>query len=137
MFAIEATNEKQWRWISGLFSKRSKAEQYLNSIPAPQRVHQRLVELPTTKYPVFVIEDHGFEYGGIDLIRARLRELKSCGDEDHIHINVFAVLEDFEPSTASVDNMGALLHWHITDWTLRPPRSAVFDQELQEIADET
>jgi len=134
MFAVEATNERQWRWISGVFSELSKAEQYLQSVPEPQRANQRMVRLPVAKYPVLIIEDQGFEYGDVNFVRARLRELEPCGDEDHVHMSVYAVLKDFEPSVAGVDSMSKLSHWHINDWYLTPPLSTYFDQELEEIA---
>jgi hypothetical protein len=49
-------------------------------------------------------------------------------------LNVYAIREDFAPSEPGIDSMGSLLHWHITDWTLVPPRSEVFDEELAKIA---
>lgn len=134
MFAIEATNTKKWRWIAGVFQHRSDAEAFLLAVPEAARAMQHIVELPAIRYPVFVIEDRGFEYGDIDFIRSRLKSLIPHGDEDHIHMNVYAIREDFAPSKAGIDSMGALLHWHITDWTLVSPRSEVFDEELLEIA---
>jgi hypothetical protein len=95
---------------------------------------QHIVEVPVSRYPVFVIEDGGFEYGDINFVRAKLRSLLPQGDEDHIHMNVYAVREEFAPTEPGIDSMGGLLHWHITDWTLVPPRSEVFDEELAEIA---
>jgi len=134
MFAIEATNTKKWRWIAGVFKQRSAAEAFLIAVPEAARKMQHIVEVPVSSYPVFVIEDRGFEYGDIDFVRAKLKSLVPKGDEDHIHLNVYAIREDFAPSEPGIDSMGGLLHWHITDWTLVPPRSEVFDEELAEIA---
>ena len=136
MFAIEATNAKKWRWIAGIFKHRSAAEAFLLAVPEAARSRQHIVELPLQSYPVFVVEDRGFEYGDINFVRAKLCALVPHGDEDHIHLNVYAVREDFAPAQPGLDGMGALLHWHITDWTLRPPRSAVFDEELAAIAND-
>lgn len=134
MFAIEAKNLKGWRWIAGVFAEQSAAEAFLQAVPEPARAYQRIVELPLTKFPVFVIEDRGFEYGDIGFVRAKLQALVPNGDEDHIHLNVYVVLEDFSPAQPGIDSMGGLLHWHITDWTLKLPRSVVFDGELEELA---
>jgi len=133
MFAIEATNTKGWRWIAGIFQERAAAEVFLLAVPDADRAMQHIVELPTNCYPVFVIEDRGFEYGDVNLVRARLRGLAPAGDEDHIHFNVYAIREDFAPTQPGADRMGGLLHWHVTDWTLKPPRSEVFEEELEEV----
>ncbi|MFY7939595.1 MAG: hypothetical protein ACOVOX_01680 [Burkholderiaceae bacterium] len=137
MFAIEATNARKWRWIAGIFQHLDDAEQFLNSVPIQARAMQRIVEFPLQCYPVFIVEDQGFEYGDLDFVRAKLSALLPCGDEDQIHMNIYAVREDFVPAPPGVDSMGGLLHWHVTDWTLQPPRSAVFDEELSEIAEKT
>jgi hypothetical protein len=133
MFAIEATNAKKWRWVSGVFAHRTDAEYFLQSIPVADRPMQHIVKLPVNKYPVFIIEDEKFEYGDINFVRAKIQSLVPDGDEDYIHMNVYALREDFAPAEPGSDSMGELLHWHITDWTLVPPRSTVFDQELAEI----
>ena len=134
MFSIEATNTKKWRWIAGIFAHRGAAEAFLLSVPEAARSMQHIVELPVSSYPVFVIEYRGFEYGDVNFVRAKLKGLVPHGNEDHIHMNVYAVREDFAPIRPGIDSMGGLLHWHITDWTLVPPRSEVFDEELAEIA---
>jgi hypothetical protein len=134
MFAIEATNTKNWRWIAGVFKQRDAAETFLLSVPAAARQMQHIVEVPVSSYPIFVIEDRGFEYGDISFVRSKLKSLVPKGDEDYIHFNFYAIREDFAPSKPGIDSMGALPHWHITDWTLLSPRSEVFDEELAEIA---
>ena len=134
MFSIEATNAKKWRWIAGVFERRAAAEAFLLAVPEAARAMQHVVELPVSSYPVFVIEDRGFEYGDINFVRAKLRSLVPHGDEDHIHMNVYAVRADFAPTEPGIDSMGGLLHWHVTDRTLVLPRSEVFDEELAEIA---
>ena len=134
MFSIEATNTKKWRWIAGIFAHRATAEAFLLSVPEAARSMQRIVEFPVSSYPVFVIEDGGFEYGDVNFVRAKLKGLVAHGDEDHIHMNLYAVQGDFAPARPGSDSMGGLLHWHITDWTLVSPRSEVFDEELAEIA---
>jgi hypothetical protein len=134
MFAIEATNPKKWRWIAAIFHDRHRAEAFLQSVPETARPLQHIVEIPVENYPVFVVEDQGFEYGDLAFVRAKLKGLTQKGDEDFIHLNVYAVKEDFSPDVPGIDGMGSLLHWHVTDDTLQPPRSVVFDEELEEIA---
>ena len=94
---------------------------------------QHIVEFPVRRYPVFVIEKQGFEYGDINFVRAAIRGLVPRSDDDYIHLNIYAVREDFVPAKPGIDSMGGLLHWHITDSTLAPPQAQVFDQELAEI----
>ncbi len=137
MFAIEATNSKNWRWIAGVFQHRAAAEAFLQSVPEATQSQHRIVALPLQRYPVFIIEEDGFEYGDVHLVRAKLKRLVPQGDEDHLHLNVYAVREDFAPEEPGIDAMGSLIHWHITDWTLRPPRSLVFDEEISKIAGDT
>src|SRR5262245_46152895 len=123
MYVIEATNPKKWHWISGVFERRAEADEYFLAIPEAKRKFQRIIDVPMT-FPFFVIEKRGFEYGDAGFVRQRLRELQPADDEDHVHFNVFAILREFRPSVPGADSMGELLHWHITDWDLRPPRSA-------------
>ena len=132
MFAIEATNEKGWRWISAICSDRGVAEDFLASVPEKVRPFQRLVELPIPKYPIFVLEDRSFEYGDAAFVRQRLAKLIPTGGEDDILLNVYIVEEDFIPEQAGEDSMGSLYHWHITDDSLKPPRSDVIESELRE-----
>lgn len=134
MYSIEATNAKSWKWISGIFQTFEEAEGFLNLVPEPARSLQRILEIQPAKYPVFIIENNGFQYGDLGFIQTRLKSLTPSGDEDHIHMNVYAVLEDFIPDVPGRDSMGSLLHWHITDEALVPPRSEVFDEELRELA---
>jgi hypothetical protein len=133
MFAIEATNNRQWQWIAGIFLQRTEAEAFLQAASRVAGLELRMVDLPVDRYPFLIVEKRGFEYGGIDLIRARLAELTPAGDEDHIHMNIYAVYEDFAPAKPGSDYMGALEHWHIGDDQLKPPRSLALDKELSEI----
>ena len=132
MFAIEAQNDKSWRWISAICRDRETAEAFLASVPADLQRFQRLLEIPHRRYPLFVIEDREFEYGDADFVRDRLAQIKPSGDEDAVLLNVYIVREDFVPPLPGKDSMGALYHWHITDDALKPPRSRVIAGELQE-----
>lgn len=134
MYSIEAQNSKGWKWISGIFQSLAGAEGFLVLIPEAARALQRIVEIQPEKYPLFIIEDNGFQYGDLGFIQTRLKSLSPDGDEDHVHMNVYAVLEDFVPKVPGRDSMGSLLHWHITNESLVPPRSEVFDEELKELA---
>lgn len=122
MFVIEASNSRGRRWVSAICRDQQRAEAFLASIPADRRSAQRMSEIPTRDYPLFIVEDDGFEYGGPARVRARLSQLQPCGDEEAVLMNVYLVHEDFLPDPAGRDCMGRLEHWHITDDALRPPR---------------
>jgi hypothetical protein len=132
MIVIEAQNEKGWRWISAICCDRQTAEAFLASIPSELRKFQRMLEIPHRDYPFFVIEDREFEYGDAGFVRTRLAQLQPTGDEDAVLLNVYIVREDFVPQHPGEDSMGYLDHWHITDDALKPPRSRVIAEELQE-----
>ena len=134
MFIIEATNAKNWRWISGIFQHHADAQAYFDTIPEPARSLQRIVEAPVSAYPFFIIEKSGFVYGDIGFVRARLRELVPKGEEEYSHFTLYVVREDFAPVKPGTDYMGILWHWHINDEHLAPAGSARLDSELAEIA---
>jgi len=136
MFAIESTNSKGWRWISGLVATRTEAELQVAAVPESKRQFHRIVEVPVGKFPVFMIETNGFEFGEIEFVRQRLRRLEPTGEEDAIHFNVYAFTSRFLPEVPGRDEMGGILHWHITDDSLKSPRSEVFDSELADIAND-
>jgi hypothetical protein len=130
VFAIEATDTKGWRWISGIFELRAAADAFVASMPAATRSMQKVVGIPVAGYPFFIIEDGGFEYGDLIFLRTRLRGLRAAGDEDHNDMNVYSASEDFAPTPPGIDAMGALLHWHVTDSTLQPPQFGALDEDL-------
>ena len=132
MFVIEAVNERGWRWISAICRERLAAEAYLSSIPKELLPVQRLREVAHKTYPLFVIEDRGFEYGNAEFVRENLAQLKPSGNEDNILLNVYIVRGDFTPPQPGEDSMGELYHLHITDDSLKPPRLDVIHEELQE-----
>ncbi|WP_128003646.1 hypothetical protein [Piscinibacter defluvii] len=134
MFVIESTNAKGWRWLSGVFEHQQAAERELNSIAPEVRHFHRIVQTPTATFPLFIIEDRGFAYVDINRVFCTLASTQPRGDDDHIHFNIYAVRREFKPSESGTDEMGLLLHWHITDTTLRQPRARVFRKELAEIA---
>jgi hypothetical protein len=134
MHTIQSTNSKKWRWISALVITPTEAESQLLAIPEHLRHHHRIVEIPFSCFPVFMIEDNGFKFGDLEFIRHKLHNLKPTGDDNHVHLNVYAFKEAFAPERPGRDEMGRLLHWHVTDSTLRPPRAEVFDAEIAAIA---
>jgi hypothetical protein len=134
MFVIESTNAKGWRWLSGVFEHQESAEREVNSIASEARSFHRIVQAPTNSFPLFIIEDRGFEYVDLERVLNTLASTRPCGDEDHIHFNIYAVRQEFNPSEPGSDEMGFLLHWHVTDTTLRQPRAKVFRKELAVIA---
>jgi hypothetical protein len=133
MYVIEATNAKKWQWISGIFRNRAEAEVFFLSIPESARSFRRIIEIPVTRFPFFIIEDRGFEYGGLAFVRERLKKLVPSGSENNVLLNVYAVRQEFRPPVPGTDKMGELDHWHVTNFSLKPPESKVFDQELAEI----
>ena len=122
MFVIEASNEKGSRWISAICSERSAAEAFLKSVPDRLRTAQKLVDVPHKAYPLFIIENGGFQYGDANFIRNRLASLVPSGDEDTVHMNVYLIKGDYMPAQPGTDAMGNLFHWHITDDDLASPR---------------
>lgn len=134
MFLIESTNAKGWRWISAAVLTMDEAQMQLLRIPDDVRGNHRITEHGGDAFPVFMVEDRGFELGDLAFVRSRLREQASCGDEDVVHFNVYAIKEAFIPESPGCDEMGGLLHWHVCDSTLRAPRAAVLDEELNDIA---
>ena len=134
MFVIQSTNPEGWRWLSGIFERRAAAASEWDAIPEQTRRFHKIVEVRTRAFPLFIIEDHGFECVSLPQVLDRLKALQPKGDEDYIHLNVYAVRSEFKPSAPGLDEMGGLVHWHVTDDTLRPPRAAVFKAELQEAA---
>lgn len=130
MFVIEASNSRGWRWISAICRDQQRAIEFLASIPPELQPAQRMIEVPACDYPLFIVEDDGFEYGSAELVRRRLSQLRPCGDEDAVLLNAYIVREDFLPDHPGRDCMGHLYHWHITDDALRPPR---IDRILEEL----
>jgi hypothetical protein len=47
----------------------------LLSIPESARSFQRIIEIPVTRFPFFIIEDRDFEYGGLAFVAERLKKL--------------------------------------------------------------
>ena len=76
MFVIEAVNEHGWRWVSAICRERDAAEAFLTSVPDDLRPIQRLAEIPNRTYPLFVVEERGFEYGDATFVRGRLAQLR-------------------------------------------------------------
>jgi hypothetical protein len=131
MYAIEAKNEKDFRWISGIFKEHVDAEAYYLTIPTPLRSSQSLIEVPFSTYPFYLTEDGGFQYLDIEGVKAKLEALEPVGNEDAILLNVYVVTEDFFSPIAGTDHMGALYHRHITDSSLgRKHRDAILRELL-------
>ena len=95
MIAIEATNEKGWRWISCIFNDPEAADKYFSQIPAELRSLQRKVQIPFLAYPFFIIEDRGFSYADIAGVTAKVDATSPAEDEDAIHFNIYVVKRDF------------------------------------------
>lgn len=130
MFVIEARNSRGWRWISAICQDQQRVVDFLASVPPELQPMRRVIEVPLHGYPMFIVEDHGFEYGSAEYVRERLSQLRPCGDEDAVRLNVYVVREDFLPDYPGRDCMGHLSHWHITDDALRPPRIDRIHEEL-------
>ncbi|MBK3018646.1 hypothetical protein FKK32_29365, partial [Klebsiella pneumoniae] len=94
MFVIEAQNSRGWRWISAICRDQQRAIDFLASVPPDLQSGQRLIEVPARGYPIFIVEDHGFEYGSAEFVRERLSQLLPSGDEDAVLMNVYIVRED-------------------------------------------
>ena len=74
MVVIEATNAKGWRWLAGVFAEQDAAAAFLSAVPEQERHSQKTVVLPDLRYPFFVIETRGFEYGDLAFVKSRLSQ---------------------------------------------------------------
>ncbi|MDR0672194.1 MAG: hypothetical protein LBF93_00735 [Zoogloeaceae bacterium] len=119
MFVIESARQ-DWRWISAVVPTLTEAESEIARIPDAQRQFHRLIEIPCTAFPVFIVEDRDFAFGDMALVRARISALLPSGDEDAILLNVYVLESAFIPEIPGRDEMGGIYHWHITDSDLTP-----------------
>ncbi len=134
MYAVESVNAKGWRWISGLFLDRDTAASELEGItPRPGTSHV-IVQASPKHFPIFIVEDNGFHYVELPALLGRLNSLEPQNDGDYVHFNVYALSGPFKPEVPGRDEMGRILHWHITDSSCREPRASVFRSELSKIA---
>lgn len=115
MFVIENRRADR-HWIAGIFQARDDAEAFLASIVGE---HARLVEIASCRYPFFVLESDGFEYGDLFWVQARLRTMPPVADDDAILCKVYLITEDFRPKRPGSDYMGLLQHWHVESSQLR------------------
>ncbi len=119
MFAIVSTYENKRYWLSGVFETASEAEAEIARITRTEKTLHCLKEIDIPQFPVFVIEDHGFTFGGIELVEQNLSSHSSQGNDDFCHFNIFLISERYVPSEPGCDEMGMLMHWHVTDDYLR------------------
>lgn len=136
MIAIEATNEKGWRWISCIFNDAEAADKYFSQIPAELRSLQRKVQIPFPAYPFFIIEDRGFSYVDIAGVTAKIDATSPAEDEDAIHFNIYVVNRDFFCLQPGGDQMGEIYHVHVTDSSLKGKRRTGMLRSLVEIAED-
>lgn len=135
MFALLSTNEKSWKWISGIFVTEADADAEIQRIPHDQRHFHQKRAIGLDSFPLFIIEERDFEFGDLGTVMRRLASVVPAGDEDAIHFNVYALRSEFRPEVPGRDEMGRLLHWHVSDSTLVAPRAPVFARELSAFAD--
>lgn len=102
MFVIEASNEKGLRWISAICRERSSAEAFITSVPDGVRAAQKIVDVPHKAYPLFIIENGGFQYGDENFVRNNLAALTPSGSEDVVHMNILCCPRGF-PTEQSRD----------------------------------
>lgn len=134
MYALESVNTRGWRWVSGVFLDWDTAAYELGGIPPQPGTSHAIVQTEAEQFPIFIIENNGFRYVGLPELLERLDALEPRDDEDHVHFNVYALSECFKPEVPGRDEMGRILHWHITDSSSKEPRASVFRAELLEIA---
>lgn len=129
MFVIENRRANR-HWIAGIFTAREDAEAFLGLIVGEDA---RLVEIASCRYPFFVLESDGFEYGDLFWVQARLRTLPPAADDATILCNLYLVTEDFRPKRPGSDYMGLLQHWHVESSQRR--QGAEFAAMLTEAVD--
>jgi hypothetical protein len=117
MFAIKSTNPNQnWHWISAVVPTITEAESEIAKIPDTQRQFHRIVEVPCTTFPVFIVEDRDFEFGDIAFVRAKISQLASQLAKTSLlrPSGIVYVLESvYIPEIPGTDEMGRIDHWHV------------------------
>lgn len=115
MFAIVSTDNTKRRWISGVFEVISEAEKEISIITEVENNLHYIVDTDVSQFPVFVIENHDFTFGGIELVKENLHSCFPIGNDDFCHFNIFIISEPYKPCEPGCDEMGRLMHWHVTD----------------------
>jgi hypothetical protein len=134
MYAIESENSNGRRWISGVFPYRESAQLELGRIASGPGASHILVQTSVDQFPLFIVEASGFSYVGLSELLRRLIATSPSNDEEYVHFNVYAVSAPYKPAVPGRDEMGGILHWHITDSALRGPRAGVLHAEFAELA---
>jgi len=137
MYTIESVNTSGWRWISGVFLDWATATSELDSITPKPGISHVIVQAQPAQFPIFIIEDHGFHYLTLPTLLERLDSLEPKNDDEYFHFNIYALRAQFKPKVPGRDEMGRILHWHITDSSTKEPRASVFRAELGKIAGDT
>jgi len=130
MFAVLAEDGLR-RWISGVFGSRETAEAYLTLIHDGQRSKHSVTDLDGLNDPLYVCEDEkGFRFlteaeaiAELKLYAGNLRE----DDEDWCYTNLYRIAGDWRPKRPGTDEMGALPHHHVTNFTLECVEQSGFE----------
>jgi hypothetical protein len=133
MFIIKSSNAKGGRWISGIFRMMSDAEAELHSIPDDNSTHV-IVQIELDTFPFFIAENDEFSFGDVEFVLSKIRALKPIGEEQTVHMTVFAVTETFKPIKPGRDEMGRFKHWHIDDECLVEPNASDLNRDITHAA---
>jgi hypothetical protein len=121
MFVVQAESGSR-RWISGVFSSKAATDAYLDLIPAGPRTKQSVVELPGLFYPLYICEEETeFRFLTEAEIVALLKQYageQRRDDDDWCYTNLYRIPHDWRPNRPGNDDMGALPHHHVTNYTL-------------------
>jgi hypothetical protein len=123
MFVIESARSDGKRWISGAFLHRENALVAVEAMALKPGTHV-IQEVAHLTFPFFIIERQGFEYCTPVQAQAALNAIRSSGNPDHVHLNLYCVAAEYTPEVPGRDEMGRLQHWHISDRELLEPRSS-------------
>jgi hypothetical protein len=134
MYAIESENSHGRRWISGVFPDRESAQLELGRLASEPGASHILVKTSADQFPLFIVEASGFSYVGLEELLHRLNATSPKNEEEYVHFNVYAVSAPYKPAVPGRNELGGILHWHITDSALREPRAGVLRAEFSELA---
>jgi hypothetical protein len=121
MVAVQAADGSR-RWISGVFRSRAAADAYLTRLPDEERSKQAVIDLGGMTYPLYACEDDtGFRFLTEGEAVAELKRYAGDArrnDEDWCYTNLYRIAGDWQPKRPGADDMGALPHHHVTNFTL-------------------
>lgn len=118
MYILETTSPTGKKWVSGVSLDLVKVTKIKRNLSATE-VRSDIIKVEGLTFPVYIVEMSGFfQYKNKPSIVKLLESLIPAHDENVEHALIFEVPEEFLSKNCVEDEMGGLMHWHITDETL-------------------